>query len=150
MSAHDSSAFSPLDENETDVITTAVGPQPQMSSARSLSKIYFNAQTYLGHAQHLRSFSRSPFPSRQVIFSGIQPTGVPHLGNLLGALQQWVRLQNEAPPSTDLVFSVVDLHAITVNQDANQLRQWKRQTLAALLAVGLDPDRSTMFYQSSV
>ena len=88
--------------------------------------------------------------ARQVIFSGIQPTGVPHLGNLLGALKQWVQLQNEAPPSTDLVFSVVDLHALTVNQDANQLRRWQRQTLAALLAVGLNPDRSTLFYQSSI
>lgn len=121
-----------------------------MSSTHSSKKIYFNARVYLGHAQRLRPFSKLSFPSRQVIFSGIQPTGVPHLGNFLGALQQWVQLQNEAPPSTDLVFSVVDLHAMTMNQDANQLRLCKRQTLAALLAVGLDPDRSTLFYQSSV
>ena len=85
-----------------------------------------------------------------VIFSGIQPTGVPHLGNYLGALRQWKRLQNEAPPSTQLLFSVVDLHAITTRQDAYQLRQWKRETLATLLAVGLDPERSTIFYQSTV
>lgn len=88
--------------------------------------------------------------SSHVIFSGIQPTGVPHLGNYLGALRQWVRLQNEALPSTQLLFSVVDLHAITVNQDAQQLRSWKRQTLAALLSVGLDPERAIIFYQSSV
>ena len=85
-----------------------------------------------------------------VIFSGIQPTGVPHLGNYLGALQQWARLQSEASPSTQLFYSIVDLHAITTNQDADQLRRWKRETLATLLAVGLDPERSTIFYQSAV
>ena len=95
-----------------------------------------------------RKFLR--YSSSHVIFSGIQPTGVPHLGNYLGALRQWVRLQNEALPITQLLFSVVDLHAITVNQDAQQLRSWKRQTLAALLSVGLDPERVIIFYQSSV
>ena len=85
-----------------------------------------------------------------VIFSGIQPTGVPHLGNYLGALEPWARLQTEALPSTRLIYSIVDLHAITNAQDAEQLRTWKRETLATLLAVGLDPDRSTIFYQSGV
>lgn len=88
--------------------------------------------------------------SKDVIFSGIQPTGVPHLGNYLGALQQWARLQNEAPPATQLIFSIVDLHAITMYQNAERLRRWKRETLATLLAVGLDPERSTIFYQSAV
>lgn len=100
----------------------------------------------------------------KVIFSGIQPTGVPHLGNYLGALSQWVALQEEATattaattvngtgaaPTTRLLFSVVDLHAITLPQDAAQLRRWRREMLAALLAVGLDPSRSTIFHQSSV
>ena len=93
------------------------------------------------HTSHARA---------QVIFSGIQPTGVPHLGNYLGALQQWARLQNEASPSTRLLYSVVDLHAITTIEDADQLRRWKRETLAILLSVGLDPERSTIFYQSAV
>ncbi|RDW70196.1 tryptophanyl-tRNA synthetase [Coleophoma crateriformis] len=88
--------------------------------------------------------------AKQVIFSGIQPTGVPHLGNYLGALQQWVRLQNSAAPSTKLLYSVVDLHAITVQQDPKQLRQWRREVLATLIAIGLNPDRSILFYQSSV
>lgn len=104
----------------------------------------------------------------KVIFSGIQPTGVPHLGNYLGALSQWVALQEEATaaesatsnvaggatttttPPTRLLFSVVDLHAITLPQDAARLRAWRREMLAALLAVGLDPSRSTIFHQSSV
>ena len=88
-------------------------------------------------------------PNR-VIFSGIQPTGVPHIGNYLGALQQWVQLQRDEPTTTRLVFSIVDLHAVTVQQDAEQLRKWKKETLAALLAVGLDPERCTIFYQSNV
>ena len=85
-----------------------------------------------------------------VIFSGIQPTGVPHLGNYLGALQQWTRMQEEAASSTELIYSIVDLHAITMSQDADQLRKWKRETLATLLASGLSPERSTIFYQSTV
>ena len=99
-----------------------------------------------GHNQRLYT----SYTKAHVIFSGIQPTGVPHLGNYLGALQQWVRLQNEALPSTQLLYSIVDLHAITTNQNADELRRWKRETLATLLAVGLDPERSTIFYQSAV
>jgi hypothetical protein len=86
----------------------------------------------------------------QVIFSGIQPTGVPHLGNYLGALQQWVKLQNETSKDTRLLFSIVDLHAITVKQDPKKLRQWRKEMLASLLAVGLDPKRCAIFNQSSV
>ena len=95
-------------------------------------------------------FTNSSQNTPQVIFSGIQPTGVPHLGNWLGALRPWVRLQNSSSPDTKLVFSIVDLHALTVRQNAAELRRWKRETLATLLAVGLDPDRCTIFYQSAV
>ncbi len=59
-------------------------------------------------------------------------------------------MQEEAAPSTQLIYSIVDLHAITMSQDADQLRIWKRETLATLLASGLDPERSTIFYQSTV
>lgn len=86
----------------------------------------------------------------QVIFSGIQPTGVPHLGNYFGALHQWVKIQDGAPSTTDLLFSIVDLHAMTLPYDRNELRLQKRQTLAALLAIGLNPQRSTIFFQSAV
>lgn len=86
----------------------------------------------------------------RVIFSGIQPTGVPHLGNYLGALRQWVKLQNEATPDTTLLFSIVDSHAITIKQDPKQLAQWRKEMLASLLAVGLDPKRCIIFAQSSV
>ncbi|KAH7144662.1 hypothetical protein B0J13DRAFT_49150 [Dactylonectria estremocensis] len=86
----------------------------------------------------------------RVIFSGIQPTGVPHLGNYIGALRQWVQLQHQEEPETKLVYSVVDLHAITMPQPPEQLRRHKREALAALLAIGIDPDRATLFHQSSV
>ncbi|KAL6695260.1 hypothetical protein J3F84DRAFT_394841 [Trichoderma pleuroticola] len=86
----------------------------------------------------------------RVVFSGIQPTGVPHLGNYVGALRQWVNLQRDEQASTRLIYSIVDLHAITVPQQPDTLRQRKRQVLAALLAIGLDPERCTIFYQSSV
>lgn len=102
-----------------------------------------------GFSQH-RQWLHTSHPEAPVIFSGIQPTGVPHLGNYLGALQPWARLQTEASPSTRLFYSIVDLHAITATQDADQLRRWKRETLATLLAVGLNPERSTIFYQSAV
>ncbi|KAF2747895.1 tryptophanyl-tRNA synthetase-like protein, partial [Sporormia fimetaria CBS 119925] len=87
----------------------------------------------------------------RIIFSGIQPTGVPHLGNYLGALREWVKLQN-APQEKDSqrFFSIVDLHAITVRQDPKQLALWRRQMLASFLAVGLDTKKSTLFYQSDV
>ncbi|KAK8100551.1 tryptophanyl-tRNA synthetase [Apiospora kogelbergensis] len=90
--------------------------------------------------------------SAKRIFSGIQPTGVPHLGNYLGAMRQWKQLQDEASssPGTKLFFSIVDLHAITMPQDAPVLRQRRREMMASLLAIGLNPAKSTIFYQSSV
>ncbi|KAF2151925.1 tryptophan-tRNA ligase [Myriangium duriaei CBS 260.36] len=89
-------------------------------------------------------------PCRKTIFSGIQPTGVPHLGNYLGALQRWVRLQDETDKNTNLLFSVVDLHAITLPQDAGALKKSRRETFATLLAIGLDPNRCSIFFQSMV
>jgi tryptophanyl-tRNA synthetase len=103
-----------------------------------------------GHKFTRSTRSASTIASKDVIFSGIQPTGIPHLGNYLGALRQWVRLQNSSPSGTKLLFSVVDLHALTGRQDPKQLLQWKKESLASLLAVGLDPKRSTIFHQSNV
>lgn len=88
-------------------------------------------------------------PNPRIVFSGIQPTGVPHLGNYVGALRQWVQLQH-SEPDTKLIYSIVDLHAITMPQPPEQLRTRKREALAALLAIGIDPERATLFYQSSV
>ena len=98
---------------------------------------------------HIR-FNSTQSKAPRTIFSGIQPTGTPHLGNYLGALRQWVKLQNDAASDTTLLYSIVDLHALTTQEDPTYLRQWRREMLAALLAVGLNPERSTIFYQSTV
>lgn len=84
---------------------------------------------------------------RPRVLSGIQPTsGSFHLGNYLGAVRQWVALQE----SHDAYYMVVDLHAITVPQDPAELRANTRLAVAQLLASGLDPDRCTLFVQSHV
>ncbi|KPC80146.1 MULTISPECIES: tryptophan--tRNA ligase [Streptomyces] len=81
------------------------------------------------------------------VLSGIQPTaGSFHLGNYLGAVRQWVALQE----SHDAFYMVVDLHAITVPQDPKELRANTRLAVAQLLAAGLDPERCTLFVQSHV
>ncbi len=85
--------------------------------------------------------------SRPRVFSGIQPTADSfHLGNYLGALRQWVALQE----THEAFYCVVDLHAITVPQDPAQLRQRTRVAAAQLFAAGLDPDRCVVFVQSHV
>ena len=80
------------------------------------------------------------------IFSGIQPTGNLHLGNYLGAIKNWVNLQ------TDIfsIFSIVDLHAITVPQDPSQLKSSTHEVTAAIIASGIDPKKAVIFNQSSV
>jgi tryptophanyl-tRNA synthetase len=86
-------------------------------------------------------------PNRPRVLSGIQPTSDSfHLGNYLGALQNWVSLQDEF----DAFYCVVDLHAITVDWDPKVLRQRTRLSAAQLLAIGLDPERCTLFVQSHV
>ncbi|KAF7314976.1 hypothetical protein MIND_00011700 [Mycena indigotica] len=85
----------------------------------------------------------------RTIFSGIQPTGIPHLGNYLGALSNWVDLQKNANPQDQLLFSVVGWHALTLPQDPKELATSRRDMLAVLLAIGLDPKRSIIFHQDS-
>lgn len=81
------------------------------------------------------------------IFSGMQPTEDSlHLGNYIGALTQWVALQNDY----DAIYCVVDLHALTVNPDPQALRDRTRATAAQYLAGGIDPDKSILFVQSHV
>jgi tryptophanyl-tRNA synthetase len=88
-----------------------------------------------------------PADSRPRVLSGIQPTADSfHLGNYLGALRQWVALQDDH----DAFYCVVDLHAITVEQDPALLRGATRRSAAQLLAAGIDPTRSSLFVQSHV
>ncbi|RKF72636.1 Tryptophan--tRNA ligase, mitochondrial [Golovinomyces cichoracearum] len=121
----------------------------------------------------IRNTSRSS-PAK-IIFSAIQPTGIPHLGNFLGAMTNWVRLQKEEESNTRLVFSVADLHArvkwepgqwlsaswtlrekrtddkkVTTSQNPEVLKENRMQTLASMIAVGLDDERCTIFMQSEL
>ena len=82
-----------------------------------------------------------------VIFSGIQPTGRKHLGNYIGAIRQYVEGQNRGSPA---IFCIVDLHAISVAHDPEELRERLYDTTAILLAAGLDPERCILFRQSDV
>ncbi|EMD34299.1 hypothetical protein CERSUDRAFT_117177 [Gelatoporia subvermispora B] len=95
------------------------------------------------------SNSTSPDAKPRVVFSGIQPTGIPHLGNFFGALLNWVKLQNDARPGDRLIFSIVGWHALTLPQDPRALSTARRDMLAVLLAIGLDPKRSIIFHQDS-
>ena len=82
------------------------------------------------------------------IFSGVQPTGNLHLGNYLGAIKNFVELQNEK--ENQCIFCVVDLHAITVKQDPKELKKNIRETAATFIACGIDPAKSIIFNQSMV
>src|SRR3989344_8462789 len=82
----------------------------------------------------------------KIIFSGIQPSGTLHIGNYLGALKQWVELQE----NNTAYFCIVDLHAITVPYDVERLPEHILNAAAAYLAAGVDPNKSTIFVQSHV
>jgi len=80
------------------------------------------------------------------VFSGIQPTGDLHIGNYLGAIQHWVKIQHER----DCIFCVVDLHAITITQDPKVLKAKIREVAGLLIASGIDPQIASVFVQSHV
>ncbi|QNP44677.1 tryptophan--tRNA ligase [Sphingomonas sediminicola] len=80
------------------------------------------------------------------VVSGIQPTGGLHLGNLLGAILRWVRMQEEA----ECLFFLADLHALTIDVDPQELRSNIREMAAALIASGIDPKKSILFQQSAI
>ncbi|XP_074665585.1 tryptophan--tRNA ligase, mitochondrial isoform X3 [Strix aluco] len=79
------------------------------------------------------------------IFSGIQPTGTPHLGNYLGAIQNWVNLQEEC---SSVLYSIMDMHSLTMPKEPAVLRQNILDTTAAILACGIDPKKCFLFRQS--
>jgi len=85
---------------------------------------------------------------KKKVFSGVQPTGNLHLGNYLGAIKNFVELNNDN--ENNCVFCVVDLHAITVNQDPNELRNNIRETVATFIASGINPKNSIIFNQSQI
>ncbi|WP_213993260.1 tryptophan--tRNA ligase [Sodalis sp. dw_96] len=84
--------------------------------------------------------------SKPIVFSGAQPSGELTIGNYMGALRQWVNLQDDY----DCIYCIVDLHAITVRQDPQKLKKATLDVLALYLACGIDPEKSTIFVQSHV
>lgn len=84
--------------------------------------------------------------NKPIVFSGAQPSGELTIGNYMGALRQWVQLQDDY----DCIYCIVNQHAITVRQDPQQLRKATLDTLALYLACGIDPEKSTIFVQSHV
>lgn len=83
---------------------------------------------------------------KKIVFSGVQPSGGLTIGNYIGAIKNWIELQDEY----ECFFSVVDLHAITVPQDPKKLRANTLEVLSIYLAAGIDPEKSTLFIQSHV
>ena len=83
--------------------------------------------------------------NKKIAFSGIQPTGIIHIGNYLGAIKNWVEIQEQFAS----LFCIVDLHAITVKQDPKKLSENTYKTIATILAAGIDPKKSTIFFTSS-
>lgn len=120
----------------------------------------FNRTTLrLGKASQYRNagtfITNQPRAKRCEVFSGIQPTGIPHLGNYLGALRPWKDLQDAAIQKPDhcperLLFCIVDLHALTGYQNAKLFSQNLRDSSASLLAIGLSEKHSTLFVQSHI
>jgi tryptophanyl-tRNA synthetase len=84
--------------------------------------------------------------NKKIIFSGVQPSGVLHLGNYLGALEQWVEMQNQ----NSCIFCVVDYHAITVKQNPEELNRRILDVVKTYLAAGINPEKSVIFQQSDV
>jgi tryptophanyl-tRNA synthetase len=88
-----------------------------------------------------------PLPEHRVL-SGVQPSGVPHIGNYLGAIQNHIKLQDEFPG--ECFFFIADYHALTTVRDADTLREMVRDVAVTYLALGLDPEKATLFRQSDV
>jgi len=83
---------------------------------------------------------------KPIIFSGLQPTGIPTLGSVLGAIRNWAKLSQDH----NCLYCVVDMHSITVRQNPEDLRNYSRQALAWFVALGLDPNECTLYFQSHV
>lgn len=84
--------------------------------------------------------------SKQVVFSGLQPTGNIHIGNYLGALRNWVRLQDDY----QTIYCIVDLHALTLPQDPAEFERERLEAAKVVIAAGVNPERSLLYYQSKV
>lgn len=121
------------------------------ASRHKLARASVASRTATCGRRCLSTGSPSSHPAR--VLSGIQPTGVPHLGNYCGAISQWVALQDAEESGGEKptrLYSVVDLHAITVSFDAAKMPTQVRSMVASLLGAGLDPTKNILFKQSDV
>lgn len=89
-------------------------------------------------------------PASDIIFSMLQPTGQAHLGNYLGALSYWKKIQDHKSPSTRLIYGIADLHSLTMPFNPSVLKKNRYETVATAIACGIDPEKSIIFYQSEV
>ncbi|KAH9814140.1 Aminoacyl-tRNA synthetase [Melampsora americana] len=131
-------------------LSKIVSYNPPTINLRSFSSITHHLQnsSSIGSSQSTGRFDR-------VIFSGIQPTGVPHIGNYLGALKNWVKLQNENIKEIEgnqmkLFYSIVGLHALTLPQLPEKLKFERFEMMCTLLSIGLNPSYSCLFNQDEV
>src|SRR6185312_9000860 len=123
------------------------GPPVRRPPATSLNRHAIQTDSSAGPPVAPVRMTNMSSPARPRVLSGIQPTADSfHLGNYLGAVRNWVAMQE----THDTFYCVVDLHAITAGHDPAQLRRRTRVSAAQLLAAGLDPDRCTLFVQSQV
>lgn len=117
-----------------------------MSAPSKTRSAKAEAATHAGAGPQPQAAQSATSPRRERVFSGIQPSNVPHIGNYLGAIRHWVAEQDRY----DNIYCVVDLHAITVPQEPAELRDNVRRLAALLFACGLDPARSALFVQSHI
>src|SRR5918999_2898041 len=82
--------------------------------------------------------------ARERVFSGVQPSGLPHMGNYLGAFRNYIAMQEEH----DAIYCIVDYHALTSTHDAESIRRNSHEMALGLLALGLDPEKAVLFRQS--
>ena len=122
----------------------------QTSEASISPSSPFSTQT--PKKQEEQSYTEKPkkYKYSLALFSGIQPTGTPHIGNYLGALRQWVEIQNHFPSYAKILFSIVDLHSLTAPISPEARKRYRDETVAALLASGIDLERAVVFRQSAV
>ena len=92
----------------------------------------------------MAAVTTSPVATANRVFSGVQPSGLPHLGNYLGAFRNYIALQEDG----DAIYCIVDYHALTSTHDADRIRNNTRDMAITLLALGLDPERAVLFRQS--
>jgi tryptophanyl-tRNA synthetase len=141
---------------------TALNLSDQFNKQESVKVDMIQVHRYLKPKSINRAFTRTSvrayseassqyqIKDNSIIFSGIQPTGIPHLGNYFGALDLWTRLQNNHSDKSKLIFSIVDLHSITLPQNPVELKESIQEMATLILSCGIDPEKSVLYRQSAV